>query len=624
MRVTATRSRKVLVVIVSAALGAALLRFLGVEVTSIALVAATGVAAAAGAARLRQLPRSLTMGAPTAPRDVVGVIGGLFAVFAGWVVLNSLATPSVRSAVNGPDATSGYSPLLVLVLMAGLPLAGAAFFTGRRTCVRARALPVVFTVLLLVKLVIGALLLKVPPFDAGSVFLAAYGAAVPHAADYPFDRDFADYYFGIYPNNLTLASFFSTIFRVVALTGVTGFGAYAAVAVGVNAVVLTATELLTFVVVRRTWGVRAASAALVALALWTTLSPWINTPYSDTLGSVFPIGILAIWGLLRRARSRRSLIGLAVLLGAVVSIGVSVKPTVLFALLAVVGVDLVRHRRILTRRSVAAAAAAVVSVGVITAALVSLGLTALAAGSGVVRFDVWTNPNGFPIAHFLKMGSTGNGGFNGDDYVSTQRTPPDQRTAESIEVYAQRVRAMGLEGYGLFLGEKSLRTFGDGTFAQGVEGDPFPASVLNQRWAEQFRLWYTRGGTHHISLASLWQASWLLLLLACAVPAGRYARGEQRRRLDSARIALLMLLAFLLLFEARSRYVYLDLPLVIVAAVGTLHGVPALLADLRTLPLRRALGIGGRQGRASRRAGRECGSPPRSGDTVAQSFERAQ
>ena len=564
------------------------LRAAGVEVVAAGLTALVVVLAIRGVLVLRTSTCPAPQPAALVRTDVVAVAGGLFAVFAAWIVANSLLTPSIRTAVNGPDATSGYSPLLVLVLLVSLPLAAAPLLLTARRAPRRAALPAVLIGLLVIKVVIGLLLLKVPPFDAGSVFLAAYGDVVPSAADYPFDRSFADFYFSIYPNNLTLAWILSLVFRVVALTGVSGFANYALAGVLLNCAVLTLTELLTFRVVHRLWGPRAAWAALVVTAMFTTLSPWVNTPYSDTLGSVFPIGIVAMWGWLRAARTSRALLVRGGLLGAVAALGIAVKPTVLFVVLAVVAVDAVRHRRALLRRVVARSVISVIAVGCASGIAFSLGSTAVIGISGLTTFDVWTNRNAFPVAHFLKMGATGTGGFNGDDFNTTSQTAPDDRTAQSIGVYLQRVGAMGPEGYAIFLGEKALRTFGDGSFGQGAEGDPFPAYVLDDPGSVKFREWYTRGAPHHVSLASFWQASWLLLLAACAIPGGRFATGPRRRTLDSARLSVLALLVFLLLFETRSRYVYLDVPLLVVAAVGAASGAPALLARLRSTPLRQA------------------------------------
>ena len=91
-------------------------------------------------------------------------------------------------------------------------------------------------------------------------------------------------------------------------------------------------------------------------------------------------------------------------------------------------------------------------------------------------------------------------------------------------------------------------------------------------------------GAHFDILLAWWQVVWLAVLALVAVPAVWWRRERFTPPAAMLRLGLLMLLAFLLLFEARPRYLYLDPPyffvlagLTVVAIVGArrrAHGVP--------------------------------------------------
>uniref|UniRef100_UPI0035CBF26C hypothetical protein n=1 Tax=uncultured Amnibacterium sp. TaxID=1631851 RepID=UPI0035CBF26C len=491
-----------------------------------------------------------------------------------------------------PRLPSNSSPVLVLVLLPLLALTGV--LVARRAPGRLRHAPrlpvvvaVVLAVLLGAKLTIAAGLLKVPGFDSGIVLLAAYHRVFPEAVTPPYDPALFASYFGMYPNNLALGSLFTALFSVAHLLGIDGLRTYVFLAVAMNCVALTVVELLTFLVARRLWSTRTAFLALAATAVYTTLSPWLNTPYSDTLGMLFPIGLLLVGLHLRAARGPRARLALAAAFGGVAALGIALKPTVLFAVIALVLVEAVRSRRALRRRSVLVAAAAVAGVGLLAGVGTSAAVTAATDASGLVRFDVAGWKGGAPITHFMKMGAQGTGGFDYADVQSTFAVPQPQRANAALQVYEDRVAAMGPEGYAVFLGQKALRTFADGSFYWGQEGENYPDWFWTGAYSTTVRQWYARDGSDHLYLASLWQAGWLLLLAGAALPVARFASPTRRRAIDGARLALLALLCFQLLFETRSRYVYLYLPFVVVLAVGAWSALPAAIADLRSRRLPR-------------------------------------
>lgn len=562
---------------------------LGAATLTTAVLGLLAAGATGGLLTLRR-DRSLLIRAdrpPSSSWDVAAVAGAAFPIFTAWIVANVLLNPDVSSTVYSPDATSHYSPGLVLLLLPLLALTG--LFVARRaprSLPRAPRLPVVLaivlTVLLVVKVAIGWGLLKVPGFDSGIVLLAAYHQVFPAAVTPPYDAALFTTYFGWYPNNLLLGQCFTVVFSVAHALGLEGFRSYFALALVLNCIALTLAELLTFLVARRLWGTRTAFLALGATALFTTLSPWLNTPYSDTLGMLFPIGLLYVWLRLRGEHDRGRQLAHAALFGVVAAVGVAIKPTVLFAVVAIVLVEVIRSRRAFRRKLTVVIAATLAGLALASGIATSAGVTAAVNASGLAPFDVLGWDGAAPLAHFMKMGARGTGGFEFEDVQSTFAVPPEERADAALQVYKDRVAAMGPEGYAAFLGQKAFRTFADGSFFWGQEGENYPDWFWSDPYSVAVRDWYARDGADHAPLASLWQAAWILLLAAASLPVARFSSPARRRVIDSTRLAMLALLCFQLLFETRSRYVYLYVPFIVVMAVGAFHALPAAITDLRS------------------------------------------
>ena len=551
--------RRVLPAALLAVAAAVVAHLAGVASIMTVLIGVLAAGAVGGFLVLRADRRALHRGGAlpvTARVDLAGAIGAVFPVFTAWVTANVLLNVDIYGTAYNPTLTSHFSPALVLLLVVLLGLTG--HLVVRRaplTLPRAPRLPVVLAIVLVallgVKLAIAWGLVKIPAFDSGIVLLAAYHTVFPAATDNPFDAGLFEFYFGIYPNNLVFAQFFSIVFSAAAALGVTGVQAFMEIAIAINCIALTVVELLTFLTVRRLWSTRTAWFALAITAVFTTVSPWIATPYSDTIGMLFPIGLLYGWLRLRAEHRPRRRLVLAVVLGAVAAIGLQVKPTVLFAIVAIVLVEAVRSRRALRRRATAITAATLAGLALVSGVGVSLGLTAAVNSSSLTGFDVWRNDQAVPITHFMKMGSTGTGGFAYEDVLSTLAEPPKQRAGAALKVYEDRVAAMGPEGYTIFLAKKALRTFADGSFYLGQEGENVPDFFWSTQYSDKVRQWYLRDGRDHVYLASIWQAAWLLLLLAASLPVARFAPPSRRRAIDTARIAMLGLLVFLMVFETR-------------------------------------------------------------------------
>ncbi len=160
------------------------------------------------------------------------------------------------------------------------------------------------------------------------------------------------------------------------------------------------------------------------------------------------------------------------------------------------------------------------------------------------------------------MGLNGDGGYNDDDYQQTlQYSTYEARVNFTLRTIGERLHAMGPAGLLRHLARKLSYITSDGLC--------YVQQKLNHGGVNPKNL-FTRfiiPGEPYVGplyyLADAWQ---LGLWILCGASA---ARAVKRRdsRLAFARLALFGLLVFLLLWEARSRYIVNYLPVFILCAV---------------------------------------------------------
>ncbi|MET1154660.1 hypothetical protein [Arthrobacter sp.] len=458
--------------------------------------------------------------------------------------------------------------LLVLPSVYSAAMKAAAWIDSKHKLVHLSLMSVLLMVFFSIQITIALSLYSFPGWDAGAVLSNAFGLA-----DGSLHTINADY-FSKYPNNIFLTLMLTAFSRLMLLLGVTDL---LLASVVLNVAVLLSGILLTYLVARRLAGTGAAMLTLLPSIVFVVISPWIAVPYSDTFALPFPV--LLIYLYLRAKDASRFEIKMCfwAVLGFAAVVGYSIKPTVVFVLVAIVGVDLTltvyRHKA--RRQVLFALVSALVVAGVFWTT--SAALTHFERSATAIPFDVKNNPREVPFTHFLKMGAQGYGLFNEQDVRDTVGiTDPRERLMNGLHVYVQRVEAMGPLGYADFLWSKARWTFGDGTFFMWSEGlvgsqdDPFLSKNATSRNIQDY-LW-VKGGNFPF-MTGVWQSSWFVLLFLVALPivlrGGRMFSGPA----SIMRISLLALFLFLLFFETRSRYLYLYMPFFILLSTLTLDSV---------------------------------------------------
>ena len=351
---------------------------------------------------------------------------------------------------------------------------------------------------------------------------------------------------------------------------------------------------------RHLGGIRCGLAALPVLCVLVGASPWILVPYSDAYGILCPA--IALWCYVAHRNRAAGWLGLAFF----AMVGYAIKPTSIFILAAAVFVAALQaaehalRRRRARRPKAAGAEAAEPAAGNPAAAtatetpeatdgpdtrktrvhrctpfIVAVLIGAVAAHllTGAVASDqVDVDPDlSFSMAHFLMMGlNTQTDGIYSHYDVAWSKgfTTAKKRTAMDIDVWKQRMRALGPFGLAKLYRQKLLTAFADGTFAWGQEGKFWIGLKGHDKAVRHYygigdfdpqEPTVKSGRTFMIVAQTLW--------LGCL--AGVALLPFVRRpgaRTVTPMLAISALGLFLMVFETRARYVYLYSPYFVILA----------------------------------------------------------
>lgn len=359
-----------------------------------------------------------------------------------------------------------------------------------------------------------------------------------------------DFYFERFPNNAPLLWLYVGVFTLCH-----AFGAQRIMPglVVFNCLCITATVLFLYLAARRLWGAKWALFVLLGAFFCPAFLLYAPIAYTDTLSMPFAAGAFWLWLCARRyaredgRRAAFRAVGAFVL----ASLGAILKVTVAILVVAFVldAVLLWRGR----------ARWALLGVGLLLFAVLRVGGMRLAQGA-LPEYD----EPGIPYSHWIMMGLHGTGGYYDPDYEATLAWPTyEERVAFNWRESARRLREMGPLGFLDHCAGKLAYIISDGTYYAPSKLD---RGAANPNLLHKFIISGEPYAGFLYYAADAWQ---LCLLGLCAVGAVR----AMRRREDGMtipRAAVFGLLLFLLIWEARSRYLVNFLPLLLLCAASGL------------------------------------------------------
>lgn len=414
-------------------------------------------------------------------------------------------------------------------------------------------------------------------------------------------------YFSRYPNQLFLYGVFTGIAHFLQAFGISNY--YLGL-ICLSSLSVAACVPMTAYVAKRMAGHAVGYGAFVLSAVMCGLSPWIMVPYSDTFGMFFTVFILWCYVCLDKQVQNQdeqtsALAGVHVnaridartccrwfLMGLAVVIGYAIKPTVIFVFVAIVVSELIQwfasrgfrdsqdprdscnsydSRNSLASRSSQTSQGsrdlrktAIAIVACAFGVVLAFALTSIVKNS---TYDVNENA-AFSATHFLMMGAnpvSGGVWSVSDVEFSDAANTPEERSRANLAEFKNRVMAMDLPQANMFLLKKLLTNFADGTFAWEIEGDFYTQIIGTNEAALNFYGISSDASLDNNTFAPLSQVLWLFVLAGCIL----IVLGRRPLKAETViAFTLLMLSAFLMLFEARARYLFLYLPFFII--LGTM------------------------------------------------------
>lgn len=396
-------------------------------------------------------------------------------------------------------------------------------------------------------------------------------------------------YFSRYPNQLFLYGAFTGFAHFLQALGISNY--YLGL-ICLSSLSVAACVPMTAYVAKRMAGHAVGYGAFVLSAVMCGLSPWIMVPYSDTFGMFFTVFILWCYVCLDKQVQNQdeqtsALAGVHVdaridtrtccrwfLMGLAVVIGYAIKPTVIFVFVAIVVIELIQwfasfapHGSRGSQSSKdpydlrkTATAIVACAFGIVLA----FALTSIVKNS---TYDVNENA-AFSATHFLMMGAnpvSGGVWSVSDVELSDAANTPEERSRANLAEFKNRVMAMDLPQANMFLLKKLLTNFADGTFAWEIEGDFYTQIIGTNEAVLNFYGISSDASLDNNTFAPLSQVLWLFVLAGCIL----IVLGRRPLKAETViAFTLLMLSAFLMLFEARARYLFLYLPFFII--LGTM------------------------------------------------------
>lgn len=385
-------------------------------------------------------------------------------------------------------------------------------------------------------------------------------------------------YLSRYPNTLPLLVVDNQLQRV---SGWTHLHA-ATLFVGLNGLALAVTLLGTYWLVSMLRGRGAGLAAELLVLALVGLSPWMTIGYTDLIAMPWLVLGLALVVRLGRTGSRPRQALLAVLAVCCLWLAFTLKttPVVAFAAVALLTAGAALPRSAARRPLAAALAGGLV---------LFLGLTLVSrqalpdlAEVGSQRVD--RSQSLSPVL-WMAMGvtttRTGSGRVQYGGYDPVAGDMVDILEGPELRAWAERrlrdrLSELGPGGYLRFVVDKSAWNWGDGMFWAWGEGHDREERNLGQgRLAEVVDRWNRPDGAGYPWRADAAQAVWLFLLLLLGA---RALRARWTWQTGLLLLCVLGIAAFTVIFEGRSRYLLVHVPVVVALALS----LPPVLPGRRT------------------------------------------
>lgn len=405
-------------------------------------------------------------------------------------------------------------------------------------------LPVFLGIMLLLQLVFGFRLQFQPAFDMGAIY--------DGASEWVKTGTFASQYDYMYyfPNNLGSMAYLKFFFSIASLFGIQNFFG---VGIVVNSLMSVGTMAAVSCICKKLSGYRNAVFALLLFALSLPFYFIGAAFYTDALSMLFPVLVYYLYLLARDTSSRKQQILYGVLLGIAGAVGMLVKFTVIIMLIAV-AIEVLLRKGLKNMLPWVFSALPVLI-------LVPLVFNAYIYSAHLDKAQA--EKQNTPYSHWIMMGLSGEGAYDPQDYNFTRSfSDTKQRDEEIRKEIGQRVKKLGLSGLSDLYTKKSVRCFGDGTFALS---DFLDDSPKNETALHDYILY---DGNHYKGYRTICSGVFFAILILTAFAAYQKLFTKQTDWTSqlAAPAAAFGIFLFLLLWETNGRYALNFVPVLFICA----------------------------------------------------------
>lgn len=357
-------------------------------------------------------------------------------------------------------------------------------------------------------------------------------------------------YFHIFPHNLGATYILSSIFSGCAFFGYTD---YYFIGTIFNVISIDIGIFFIYLICKELKDIKAALMALWLSLICLPLHFYTPIFYTDTLSFPFIAALYYLYLATLRADKISIRLAYGFLFGALLAIGSEIKFTVMILAIAVFIDSLIRKKALHTLPSM------------LTAMAIFFVIT---ISFNDYRFDSLLNKEisdqkRVPYTHWIMMGLTGNGSYNGEDYQYTYSFPSQEdRIDANLARIKNRLNEFGVWGYIDFIYRKQHLNFGSGIYAvnEMIDDNPIRRNALhefNLDGGKYFDIFKSIAQGYHIFIFAI-------IILSTFVDAA--SKNPNSIKIFAGRLAIMGIFIFLMLWEASSRYIINFIPVFIVCA----------------------------------------------------------
>lgn len=458
----------------------------------------------------------------------------VFTLMFGYTLCNVISQPSVLWGFHKP-----------IIIMSGALLFLCILIGVNKLIMKCKSpslkifISINFLILFILQLFCFRFFMVTPSWDFGVVLNLAEESAISF-------QGMDEYLYFMYPNNISLYFIFMFIIQFLNRIGVEN---HLPVLIGINLTIVFLSVFLTFYLVLRRYGIHKGALFSFYMLFITPFYLYTTIVYTDTLAMIFPILAVIIYlNYLESKNSKRYLWG--ILLGIILGIGVLVKSNVIITLVAILihfimtqkGWNIILFCFLLITPFV----------------IINTSFKESVSHYSPIEKDEM----GFPPTHWVLMGlqETPNrpGGFNNDTVKLTKQLKFDGLTKkeiaqEHIQMIKEKLEEYGFKNYLSFLGRKINYTWGDGTYyaPKKLGLNPLDKNIFQEYL-------YGEKCEGFVLFCQIVQVTNLLLIFIGAVSLLKSTNYFEQ----VLTISLFGTFLFLLLWEARSRYLVLYVPFI--------------------------------------------------------------